>query len=1026
MGNSPAMTWDQFPIEGQSTSIKSMPLVSPAELPTGAPLSWDSFPIEGSSRQAAETTQEVANPDESTIGKVWDWVNKPLIDLHSAWGTREGAGAVETGVESGLESFASGLTSPLSLGLMLVTGGMAGLARGAAVTAGTEAAEAAGWGAKSIAATLDSLGMDVKTATTVSKASDTISKLMHFGFTGQQIYSVVQAVPHAADAIKEGNTEAATEYITHAVLNGMAAAASTKAFVGRIVGGESNIPREAIWAHQHIKEHYNGLQEEFQDGHLGILRDKSLDMATRLYHEAGRDIGKLEQWRREVLDDKDIPERLKIKYDGFLTQAQNLPEDAKILSNILTTKYAELGERGKNIGFFNPESKLRDNYAGTHRYVADDAEASNVIPRSSPGSKNPAFTKSRSFDSLVDALKKGFVSDEGLASAYMRYLKDFGDGEGLRAAEDQLRNTKASDGMPIGVNPAAVRSIKDVSGKIIRAVPMRAGLDFETLNDASRIFEGKDGGRYLDVSDYRPGPDKFALYRVREVVPDPEGGERPIFDRANLLIHPDSVDAVQRAFQDTSWFRQNKFASLILKGSTEAKQLLLSFSPFHWLTVGLRGIQMGMNPWEAIHPPKIDIDGLAMAEGTKHGLTLWGNKNYGSEFQEGVVSSHFIGRIPGLGPLWEKASKNLFGNYIPRLKASVFENVSKQISKRHPTWAEGEVYTRAATITNGAFGGVNWRQLGVSMGSQDALRLAFLAPDFTGSQLFFARAGFQPGGSVVWQSMATVAIYNALVAQILNALTTGEIHMDHPFSVQSPDGKKSYSVRTMPSDLWHALTDPRGFISNRLNPVTVRPAMEFLTGRNQSGRTASYDQQVSDFFKNVFPIPAQGLLFSRPDQTPFSQFIKGWGIQQMPNRSVAETLAIQKASSRGESGAIPDGQMRQHQYVGDRIDKLRAGEITASDIRDDVQTGRMSQPQAIRVIKEAALSPLVARVTFLPLNDALDVYGVATDDEKRMLFPVIKLKYDRYRLTETRNRTADQNNYMAYKVLTILQPPEER
>jgi hypothetical protein len=31
------------------------------------------------------------------------------------------------------------------------------------------------------------------------------------------------------------------------------------------------------------------------------------------------------------------------------------------------------------------------------------------------------------------------------------------------------------------------------------------------------------------------------------------------------------------------------------------------------------------------------------------------------------------------------------------------------------------------------------------------------------------------------------------------------------FSVVSPDGKKVWTVRTMPQDMMHAMTDPRGF-----------------------------------------------------------------------------------------------------------------------------------------------------------------------------------------------------------------------
>ena len=60
------------------------------------------------------------------LSKVWRYASTPLSDLH-----RQGAGPIESGVEN----FASGLTSPLSIGLLLVSGGTASLAEGAGAEA---------------------------------------------------------------------------------------------------------------------------------------------------------------------------------------------------------------------------------------------------------------------------------------------------------------------------------------------------------------------------------------------------------------------------------------------------------------------------------------------------------------------------------------------------------------------------------------------------------------------------------------------------------------------------------------------------------------------------------------------------------------------------------------------------------------------------------------------------------------------------------------------------------------------------
>ena len=153
-----------------------------------------------------------------------------------------------------------------------------------------------------------------------------------------------------------------------------------------------------------------------------------------------------------------------------------------------------------------------------------------------------------------------------------------------------------------------------------------------------------------------------------------------------------------------------------------------------------------------------------------------------------------------------------------------------------------------------------------------------------------------------------------LAAQTINLLNTGSVHMDHPFSVVSKDGKNFYSVRTMPEDIAHYLTDPRGSIYNRLNPITSKPAVEFLSGKDQTGRNASYGQQLGDLLKNVVPITFQGAI---PDRTKplFSNSVAALASKQHPNRSMAENLAIQKVSARGPEGAVEQGQIESHQLA---------------------------------------------------------------------------------------------------------------
>jgi hypothetical protein len=931
----------------------------------------------------------VSDPDEGFFGQAWDWANKPLLDLH-----REGAGPIEHGAET----FASGMTSPLSIGLLLLTGGLGSLAEGA--------------GAEALSA------FSPEIAAAVGPAADSISKLMQAGFTGQQIYSVAQAVPRVADAIKAGDTDSALDLGTQAILSGMAAGISAKGLADRFGKSEFEFPgdKEAIGAHQHAAENANFTAKNFEDANKDLIRNTPLDMAAQLYHEAGGDVSVLDRQRQEIQDSPKVSDAIKGKYDVLFKQAMNLPDDVKAVSDTIRADYAHGDyslERAQQLGMLDPEKAGAANYAGQHTYVPEDADASDMRPPTTAGSKSPAFTKARSFATLTDAIKEGYEpTDVGLAGARGKYIRQFGQGEGLRAAETVLQQTKADDTRPIGVDPAKVRPIDGV-----RAIALPQGADIAKLTAEGRIVYNDVDKPYLDVSDYKPGPDKFSKFRVKQTLFNDQGESQPVFERANLLVHPDYLKPVMQAFQDTSWFKQNNFTNKLLQISTQAKKSLLSLSPFHWFTEGERGLQMGLNPAEVFRPPQIDPDGLAMSKGTKYGLTLYGDTSARSLADEGVSSAGnaLIHKIPVVGNLLKSAEDQLFGNYIPRLKAAAFEKVADQLGKKNPNWSEAEVMTRASKITNGAFGGINWRQLGYSMSTQDALRLAFLAPDFTGSQIMFGHAGLQAGGSVVWQSMARIALYNMLAAQTINLLNTGSVHMDHPFSVVSKDGKNLYSVRTMPEDIAHYLTDPRGSIYNRLNPITSKPAVEFLSGKDQSGRNVSYGQQLGDLLKNVVPITLQGAI-PRPDQSFAQQAFRGAGIQTTPNRSTAENLAIQKVSARGPEGTIQQGQIESHQLANHMIDQVRNHQIGPQEITQAIVDGKITRNQAARITREALMPPLVGRVSSLPLSDALDVYSVATQAEKQELLPEMRKKIATFHKNAVRTKTPQEIQYLNQRI----------
>jgi hypothetical protein len=159
----------------------------------------------------------------------------------------------------------------------------------------------------------------------------------------------------------------------------------------------------------------------------------------------------------------------------------------------------------------------------------------------------------------------------------------------------------------------------------------------------------KDG--HIDVSDYRQAPEPSYRYKQVDTNKDGEG----IFERRPDLIHPDFADRIA-AFDQTSWFRETPVVNALLKTSMVAKKSLLSLSPFHWTTEYLRGLQLGLSPWEAFHPPPLDENRLAVTEGTNTGwycseietLRIWPLKAWPRIPRFSNVSASF----PVLGVRW--------------------------------------------------------------------------------------------------------------------------------------------------------------------------------------------------------------------------------------------------------------------------------------------------------------------------------------------------------------------------------------
>jgi hypothetical protein len=290
------------------------------------------------------------------------------------------------------------------------------------------------------------------------------------------------------------------------------------------------------------------------------------------------------------------------------------------------------------------------------------------------------------------------------------------------------------------------------------------------------------------------------------------------------------------------------------------------------------------------------------------------------------------------------------------------------------------------------------------------------------------RAYLRPFGSegkIAAQDMARITAYTYAAARIANLVSSGKPHFEAPFGVAVPDGKggeKMYSVRTLPTDFLHAISDPREYIMGRVNPLIVRTGIEAATGRNEQGQRVTSTQQFSDLVKNTTPIPLQG--FSRPDLSNADQVTKAVGGTVTPYRTVAEKLAGQLSSDRNSTGPVDRAELAKHQARIQMEDSLRRGHATPNDIQALYRKGQLSEQDANDIVANAKKTSLQVRFERLPMKNALQVYDVATSKEKAELAPSLMKKRATFlkEMYKTHSYQEIQSDPMIKRLLTFVPP----
>lgn len=621
-------------------------------------------------------------------------------------------------------------------------------------------------------------------------------------------------------------------------------------------------------------------------------------------------------------------------------------------------------------------------------------------------------------------------------------------------ADIMNKNVRASDGRPLvamsghshiaegqdGENdavlavPRAARSIR-IADKVIQGMSKE---DVQRLLDEKKMIKWSDKngneGYSWNTHDYGV-IDHGSMRNWTHIGVDTSGN--PVQLLSDARVHPEAFEYLKRQISP----EQSDLSKVInpaLKLGKEAKGFLLFGSPFHLFQEGLRAFMTGVSPF-GVDKWDLSKDELA-GKLVGAGMTLKDYRDIAA-FQESRMAGHskIIEKIPGASQYQAWLENFLFDQYIPSLKVRAGKSLVAKYAKAYPNWSEGKVLEQAAKDTNERFGGINYKLEGRKVVSQDLLRLVALAPDWLESELRFMSRTFGEEGKVARADVTKMAIGLYGVARVLNYLTTGHPHNEAPFGVayKDKDGKeKIYSIRTMPTDMLHAMTDPAGFLKGRTAPL-LKTGIEAYTGRDEHGRKLPEHHAIWDLASNAAPIPAVNIgkqvRGESPDTNWTDQMVKASGGTVNVYRTEAMKKASELAADHNESGPVDPVKMRRHQTMIKYEDDLRSGEMTMQDLSKLYDSGQIDRKEATDIKKNleqtrempADMASLYIRASRLSAPEFLQVWDLSTNEEKAKLSKLlIKKRVAYFKKANTEMSNEERANDPTYKRLRQMFPQE--
>lgn len=529
------------------------------------------------------------------------------------------------------------------------------------------------------------------------------------------------------------------------------------------------------------------------------------------------------------------------------------------LASAIRQYHDEMLARGKREGVL--EEGL-ENYL--HRYYRDTdpvLEKKLAALRYMQFTKDFAGFKKRYYDSDFEAEQAGLKPEKDAGKRILAY--DYGFNRALIAREFVRKSfdtakAVAKDGRPeLGIAGSGTRIEGDGKGVTL-------------IKPKTRLDTG-------DPKDYRGDYVQFdhpAFKKWKFATTDSAG--KPILVQGDILVHPDFANKYKALFEK-SWWSKGPVRRAVLGVSNFTKQTMLQ-GPFHLFQITTGGVEHRINPFKLMDLNPSDPAQRRMAEA---GLFAEQGAPY---MTDGVAGGGLLDKIPIAGEYLQNSKDWLFNDYIPRWKMTLaltaearnMERYKKDIQTGKIT--PEQVTRMSARQAAAVFGGQNQRAIFRSRTTQDTLRALFLAPDFGEERL---RQVLQAGGKYGYEQRAALvagAIGMIFLAKTIEKALTGKMDLSLKHLMTVTYNGKEYGMRNPASDIAHFISDPQGYVRNRLNPIYTRPLLELANGRDQFGRKRTFGQQLTDEIKQVVPLPARGLV--EKGQTLLESLLNSTGLTE--------------------------------------------------------------------------------------------------------------------------------------------------